>query len=74
MIRKKRKKCLLRYRLAEKRMSHTELAQITGISVTQISEYISNKRGMSLDNAATIAYVLNTQIDDLYDWDITISE
>jgi putative transcriptional regulator len=63
-------KCLLLKILNRKRMTQTNLSDLTGISKTQISEYIANTRKMSLANAKLIAHVLKCHIDDLYEWKI----
>jgi putative transcriptional regulator len=63
-------KCLLLNILNRKRMSQVDLSEVTGISKTQISEYISDSRRMSLPNAKLIAHALNCHIDDLYEWKI----
>ena len=51
-------------------MSQADLAAITGISKTQISEYIGNTRNMSLANAILIAHSLKVDVLDLYDYRI----
>jgi plasmid maintenance system antidote protein VapI len=51
-------------------VSSTVLMLKTEISRTQIDEYVSFKRKMSLDNAALIAKVLDVHIEDLYEWDV----
>lgn len=63
-------KCLLPKLLNRKRMTQADLSDKTGISKTQISEYIGNTRKMSLANAKLIAHVLKCHIDDLYEWKI----
>jgi putative transcriptional regulator len=63
-------KCLLLNILNRKRMTQVDLSDLTGISKTQISEYIGNTRKMSLANAKLIAYHLKCHIDDLYEWKI----
>ena len=61
-------RCLLKQLLEQKRMTASELANKSEISLQRISDYKSNRRGMSLTNARKIAQVLNCYIDDLYDW------
>lgn len=63
-------KCLLLNILNRKRMTQVDLSVLTGIATTQINEYISNSRGMSLANAKLIAHYLNVSMDDLYEYDI----
>lgn len=61
-------RCLLPYLLKERRLTARELAEITGISETTISQYANNHMTMSLDTAKTIAEALMIPIDDLYTW------
>lgn len=62
-------KCLLSLRLREAKMSQQELADKINMSKSQISQYASNTRRMSLDTAKTIAHALRLEkIDDLYEW------
>lgn len=63
-------KCLLLNILKRNYMTQVDLSMLTGISTTQINEYITNARGMSLANAALIAHFLDVSIDDLYDFKI----
>lgn len=63
-------KCLLQNLLNRRHMTQVDLSDLTGISKTQISEYIANTRKMSLANAKLIAYVLKCHMDDLYEWKI----
>jgi putative transcriptional regulator len=61
-------RCKLRELLSEINMAQQELANRTGIQKQHISEYINDKRKMSLSTAKTIASELNRSIDDLYEW------
>jgi transcriptional regulator with XRE-family HTH domain len=63
-------KCLLPKLLKRRGMTQVDLAIETGISTTQINEYIAGTRKMSLANAKLIAHALggNCHIDDLYEW------
>jgi putative transcriptional regulator len=62
-------KCLLQHLLNQRRMTQADLSAMTGISKTQINEYITNTRIMSLFNAKLIANALRCcNIDDLYEW------
>jgi putative transcriptional regulator len=63
-------KCLLLNILNKKHMTQVDLADMTGISKTQISEYIANTRKMSLSNAILIACVLKCHVEDLYSFKI----
>lgn len=63
-------KCLLLKILHSKKMSQVDLVALTGISKTQINEYINNSRKMSLSNAKLIAHCLHVHIDNLYEWKI----
>lgn len=63
-------KCLLPYLLKERRMSARQLAEITGINETSISDYIHNRKVMMLSTAKTIAEELQVPIDDLYTWQL----
>lgn len=61
-------KCLLADRLKKSDLTQAELADITKIPKSQISEYVNNKHLMSLVTAKTIAHALNCNIEDLYQW------
>lgn len=61
-------KCLLGDILYKKDMTQIDLEIITGISKTQINEFINNRRVMSLNNAKIISDALNCLIEDLYEW------
>jgi transcriptional regulator with XRE-family HTH domain len=61
-------RCLLQKILDKHRMTQVDLSMKTGLSTTQISEYITGKRGMSLKNAKVIANALHCFIDELYEW------
>ncbi|MBD1379123.1 helix-turn-helix transcriptional regulator [Bacillus sp. IB182487] len=63
--------CLLEDLIHRKGMTQQQLADMTGISKSQISEYRRNKRKMSLHNAMLIAVALNCHIDDLYEWKVS---
>jgi hypothetical protein len=62
-------KCNLGEIMNRLNISSTILMLKTEISRTQIDEYVSFKRKMSLDNAALIAKALNVHIEELYEWD-----
>jgi putative transcriptional regulator len=61
-------KCLLADRLRKADLTQSELAELTSIPKSTISEYVNNKHTMSLVTAKTIAHTLNCSIDDLYQW------
>ena len=62
--------CLLRELLKKRHLTVVELSMRSNIPVQQISDYINNRRCMSLKNARKITNALgNCYIDDLYTWD-----
>lgn len=61
-------KCLLRVCLKQAKMSMVQLSEKTGISISQLSDYASDRRGMSLNNAKTLSKALECRIEDLYTW------
>jgi transcriptional regulator with XRE-family HTH domain len=61
-------KCQLSDRLKKADLTQTELAELTNIPKSQISEYVNNKHVMSLETARIISYVLNCHIEELYNW------
>lgn len=64
-------RCLLQDLLDSRGMTRHQLSDLTGKSVTQISDYINgNRKTMSLSNAKIFATVLKCHIDDLYEWKI----
>jgi plasmid maintenance system antidote protein VapI len=62
-------KCLLSDRLKICNLTQTELAEMTQIPKSQISEYVNNKHVMSLETARRISFVLNCHIEELYHWE-----
>lgn len=62
-------KCLLRLRLSEAGMTQKQLSERVNLSPQMISHYIFNRKVMSLENAMSIASVLNCNIEDLYLWE-----
>jgi putative transcriptional regulator len=60
--------CLLLKLLHERGMTQTELSELTGITESQISLYISGKRKMSLLSAVKIAFALKCHVEELYIW------
>lgn len=61
-------RCLLQDILNSSKLSQVDLSIKTGISTTQLSDYKSKNRVMSLKNARVIAQALNCNMDDLYEW------
>lgn len=61
-------KCLLLNLLHRRGWTQADLADRTGISKTQINEYITNTRRMSLANSYIISRALHCHIEDLYSW------
>jgi DNA-binding Xre family transcriptional regulator len=61
-------RCLLDVILKRKRKTQQWLSEDTGISKSQISDYVTNRRQMSLGNAMTIAKSLRCHIEDLYEF------
>lgn len=62
-------KCLLRSRLNKAKITQADLAKRVNLSPQMISHYIFNRKLMSLDNAKSIADVLDCSIEDLYEWE-----
>ena len=50
-------------------MTQSELSEKTGITESQISLYISEKRKMSYLSAVKISFVLKCHVEDLYVWE-----
>lgn len=63
-------KCLLPDLLKHSRITQTDLSDKTGISVSQLSMYINNKRMMSLQTAMLISWALKCHIDGLYEYKV----
>ena len=60
--------CQLRRLLNQRNMTQNDLADLTGLSKTKISDYVNNRSVMSLGTAAWIAECLKCSIDDLYEY------
>jgi transcriptional regulator with XRE-family HTH domain len=67
-------KCLLSDRLKKADLTQVELAELTKIPKSQISEYVNNKHIMSLESAKKISSALNCYIEDLYHWELVTDE
>jgi transcriptional regulator with XRE-family HTH domain len=61
-------KCVISDRLDKLGISQQDLADLSGMSKQQISDYINNRKKLSLRNAKRIASILKCHIDDLYEW------
>jgi transcriptional regulator with XRE-family HTH domain len=62
-----RGRCRLRYLLARSEMTQAELSRRTGYSPQQISNWVNNREHMNFESAATVAYVLDCQMEELYE-------
>ncbi|MEK3969412.1 helix-turn-helix domain-containing protein [Paenibacillus sp. FSL H7-0323] len=67
MVKLSRGRCRLRYLLARTKITQAELSRRTGYSKQQISNWVNNRELMSFEAAATLAYVLKCQIEELYE-------
>lgn len=61
-------RCLLPQLLKAKGLTQQDLADKLSIPKSQISEYATGRRVMSLKTANAIAGALGCTIDDLYEW------
>lgn len=61
-------RCLLQQRLNEFGITQQQLADRLHMPISQISDYVNNRKKMSLRNAKSIAAEINCYIDDLYEW------
>lgn len=61
-------RCLLQVILDKKGIAQYQLAEKSGISASNISDYINNRRFMSLNTAMKVALSLNVSIDSLYEY------
>lgn len=59
--------CRLRELLKQKGMLQRQLAELSGKSETQISDYVHNRRKMSLETALLFAKILGCHPGDLYE-------
>ena len=64
-------KCRLHNILREKKLTISELSQLTDIRIQQLSDYAYNRRKMSLTNALTVGFALETPVEELYELVIT---
>ncbi|MCM3567888.1 helix-turn-helix transcriptional regulator [Neobacillus mesonae] len=61
-------RCRLNEILKKKKMSQVELALKLGMKKQQINAYANNETTMSYKTAKNIAFQLNVQMEDLYDF------
>lgn len=61
-------KCLLSKRLRQVGMSQAQLAERLGVQRQQVSKWVRDEQGMSLESAKNVASILDCYIDDLYEW------
>lgn len=61
-------RCLLSKRLRENDMSQKDFADAMDMLESQVSDYVRNRKRMSLQTAASAAQVIGCHIDDLYEW------
>lgn len=63
-------RCLLQDILDKKGVTQQQLADITGIPASNISDYVHRRRFMSLTTAIKITHRLNVRLDDLYEYHV----
>lgn len=61
-------RCLLSDLLSQAHMTHEDLAIRLGVARQQVGHYVNDERTMTLHIAKNIAFILNCEIDDLYEW------
>ncbi|WP_138756454.1 helix-turn-helix domain-containing protein [Paenibacillus sinopodophylli] len=61
-------RCLLRQLLREQRKAQKWLCKETGISQSNMSDYVRGEKKMSANTMKTVAMALGVPMDDLYDW------
>lgn len=61
-------KCRLPHLMRLRGITASQLCDRSGLSQPQVSDYIHNRRVMSLKTARIVAGVLLCSIDDLYEW------
>lgn len=50
-------------------MTQQDLAELTGLRKSQISDYIALRKIMTLKNAMKISYTLKCHVEELYEWE-----
>lgn len=63
-------RCLIRQLLKERRKPQRWLHEITGISESNLSDYISRRKVMGVNTMKNIAMALGVTMDQLYEWTI----
>jgi transcriptional regulator with XRE-family HTH domain len=63
------KRCRLRELLVYANLTQNELADMVGRPKSQINDYVTNDKVMSLRVAKEIADALRVTIDELYEWE-----
>jgi DNA-binding XRE family transcriptional regulator len=63
------KRCRLRELLVMANLSQNELAELVRRPKSQINDYVTNDKVMSLRVAKDIADALRINIEDLYEWE-----
>lgn len=64
-----RGRCLLKSLLIQQWMTQAQLAQKSGYSRQQVSNWANNREMMSFEAAANVAFILGCHIEDLYEWE-----
>jgi transcriptional regulator with XRE-family HTH domain len=64
-------KCLLGKILEQRGLRQVDLCDKLGFKPSQVSDFVNDRRIMSLANAMTIAKYLRVDVMDLYRWDRT---
>ncbi|MGG1637190.1 helix-turn-helix domain-containing protein [Paenibacillus sp. NRS-1760] len=68
-------RCLLRQLIHEQRKTQKWLCGRTGISQSNMSDYVRGEKKMSANTMKTVAMALGVHMDDLYEWiEITIDD
>jgi transcriptional regulator with XRE-family HTH domain len=62
-------KCLLRERLKEAGITQAELSKRLNMPRTQVSDWVNNRKTMSLETAKNISELLEISMDTLYEWE-----
>lgn len=62
------RRCLLGEILSKSSINQRQLAHLSGKTESQISEYITGTRRMSLTTAVNIARIVGCNAEDLYEW------
>ncbi|MCP1354610.1 MULTISPECIES: helix-turn-helix domain-containing protein [Aneurinibacillus] len=68
MYRLEVRRCLLRNRLREYGLRQQDLADRLGMPRSQVSDYATGRRMMTIETAASIANAIGCTIDDLYEF------